>query len=136
MALRRQVVNLIGGQPVNHVHHPFGARQVSVVEKQPRVRIVGVLIDVVDALRVDRARSPYDSVNLVSLGKQKLGHVGAVLSGNSGDQCPSHQLCSSLPESVCTAPNAYEPASATACRASPIKQAAFHSSRNTAPSLR
>jgi hypothetical protein len=41
---------------------------------------------VVDARGVEEGAAAFDAVDLVSLGEQELGEVGAVLSGDSGDE--------------------------------------------------
>ncbi len=47
---------------------------------------MGILIDVVDASRIEAATAPYQSVNFVSLGEQQFDQVRAVLAGNASDQ--------------------------------------------------
>src|SRR3712207_3129503 len=47
-----------------------------------------VVIDVIDAVRVEQARPAHDAVHLVALGEQKLGQIRAVLPGDAGDQSP------------------------------------------------
>ena len=45
------------------------------------------VLDVGDALEVERARPPDHAADLVALVEQELGQVGAVLAGDAGDQC-------------------------------------------------
>ena len=49
------------------------------------VPFVRIRIKVVDSRRIERRRTPFDAVNLVALGKQKLGEIRAVLAGYAGD---------------------------------------------------
>tara|TARA_B110000908_G_C10055785_1_gene358309 strand:- start:156 stop:311 length:156 start_codon:yes stop_codon:yes gene_type:complete len=46
---------------------------------------VPVLVDVVDATRVERRGAANDAVHDIPLGEEKLGKVGAILAGDSGD---------------------------------------------------
>src|SRR5690606_1566933 len=65
--------------------------QVSVHEPQTHVFLVGILIEMVDARGVEARRASDQAVHLVALGEQKLSQVGAVLPGDSGDQCALHE---------------------------------------------
>src|SRR5678815_573787 len=47
---------------------------------------VRILVQVVDALRVEERGAPLDAVDDVALLQQKLGEIGAVLAGDAGDQ--------------------------------------------------
>ena len=41
----------------------------------------------IDPLCVEKRGPPFDAVNGIALIDQKLGQVGAILTGNAGDQC-------------------------------------------------
>ena len=41
----------------------------------------------IDAPGVERRRAPLDAVDLVTLVKQQLGQISAILAGRAGDQC-------------------------------------------------
>jgi len=56
------------------------------VQDQAPVGLVRVLVQVVDALRVEARGAALDAVHLVALGEQELGEVGAILAGDAGDE--------------------------------------------------
>src|SRR5882672_6598224 len=60
------------------------------MQEQFGSRLIGILINVIDARSIESARTADDSVNLVSFGKQQLGKVGTILSGDAGDECAFH----------------------------------------------
>src|SRR5882724_11124119 len=60
------------------------------MQEQFRSRLIGVLINVIDARSIESARTADDSVNLVAFRKQQLGKVGTILSGDAGDECAFH----------------------------------------------
>jgi hypothetical protein len=55
--------------------HRAGIGQITEMEKQPCIRLVGIAIEMVDPAGVEAAGSSYDAVNLVPLLKQQLGEV-------------------------------------------------------------
>ena len=83
-------VELIRREAVNQIQHPLRAGEITVMQKQPRARLIRILINVVDALRIECARPTNDPVNFVPFGKQQFRQVRAVLPGNSGDECSFH----------------------------------------------
>jgi hypothetical protein len=48
---------------------------------------MGVVVEVIDAIGVEEACAPHQTVDFVPLREQELGKIGAVLPGNAGDQC-------------------------------------------------
>jgi hypothetical protein len=91
VALRAEVVDL--GR-VNEPQRAIERRrvvQVSVVEEQAPVGDVRVLVEMIDAARVEGGRASDDAVDLVTLLEQELGQVGAVLPGDAGDQRTLHE---------------------------------------------
>jgi hypothetical protein len=47
---------------------------------------VRILVEMVDAVGVEQGCPALDAVHLVALVEQELGEIGAVLSGDAGDQ--------------------------------------------------
>ena len=86
MALRAEVVDLVRLDLRQQRDEPGAVVQVAVVQGQPAGRLVRVLVDVVDALGVERGRAADQPVHLVALREQQLGEVRAVLAGDAGDQ--------------------------------------------------
>ena len=56
------------------------------MQEQSRIRVVGVLIDMIDAVGVKRARPPDKATDLIAFGEQELGQIGAILTGDSSNQ--------------------------------------------------
>jgi hypothetical protein len=56
---------------------------------------MGIVIKMVDPISVEKACAPDQAVDFVTLLKQKLGKIGAVLSCNSSDQRTFRDLCQS-----------------------------------------
>src|SRR6266446_4592270 len=92
VALRREMVKLVRRKTVNQIQYPFRAGQVAVMEEQFRSRLIGILINVIDARSIEGARAADDSVDLVAFRKQQLGKVGAILSGDAGDERAFHVI--------------------------------------------
>jgi hypothetical protein len=103
VALRREVIKLIRCEAVNQVQHPLRAGKIAVMQKEPCARLIRILIDVIDALRVKRARASDDPVHFISFGQQQFREVRSVLPGNARDQCAFHErsfLSLAFPKSV------------------------------------
>jgi hypothetical protein len=53
---------------------------------KPSIRNMGILINGVQAGRIERRRAANDAPDLVTFAQQKLGKVGAILASDSSDQ--------------------------------------------------
>ena len=91
MGLRAEVVDLVRLDLAQQGDQPRAVGEVAVVQEEPGVRVVRVLVEVVDPAGVERRRPADQAVDLVALGEQQLGEVGAVLAGDAGDQCSAHK---------------------------------------------
>jgi hypothetical protein len=60
------------------------------MEEEPHALLVGVAIEVVDAVGVEAGRAADESVDLVAAVEQLLGEVGTVLAGDAGDKGAGH----------------------------------------------
>jgi hypothetical protein len=49
-----------------------------------------ILVDVIDTLSIEKRSAAFDAVNLVTFSEKKFREVGAVLSGDAGDECCFH----------------------------------------------
>src|SRR5208282_6086716 len=90
VALRREMVKLIRRKAVNQIQDPLRAGKIAMMQEEPRARLIWILINVVDPLRIKRARPADDSVNFVSFRKKQFGEIRPVLPGNSRDECAFH----------------------------------------------
>jgi hypothetical protein len=86
VALRAEVVDLVGLGFLDDAHQVAGVGQVAVVQPEAGVFDVWVLVDVVDALGVEQAGAALDAVHDVAFFKQEFGQVAAVLAGDAGDE--------------------------------------------------
>ncbi len=89
MALRGEVVDLVGLYLLDHADQVGRVGEVAVVKVQPHIALVGILVQVIDAIGVEKRGTALDAVDLVALVQQELGEVGAVLAGDSRDECLS-----------------------------------------------
>jgi hypothetical protein len=92
VALRGEMIQFVRSETVDEAENPFGARQIAVVKEEASVGLVGILIDVVDALSVEGTGAPDDAVDLVSLRKKKFSKVGTILSGDAGNKSAFHGI--------------------------------------------
>jgi hypothetical protein len=60
--------------------------QVSIVQDKLPVPQMRILIEMVDAVRVEEGAAPLDSVNLIAFVEKKLRQIRPVLSGYARDQ--------------------------------------------------
>lgn len=75
---------------------PGGAGQVAVVETEILLFDVGILINMVDAVGVERRGAAFNAVDFIALLQEELGQVGAVSAGDAGDECFTGQNQSPL----------------------------------------
>jgi hypothetical protein len=59
--------------------------EIPIVEKQPGVGIVGIHIDVVDAVGIEGAGAAENAVDFIVFLQQQLGQVRAILAGDAGN---------------------------------------------------
>ena len=86
MTLCAEMIYLIGIQVIDNIRYLFPIGQVTIVKMQPRILDMRIDIDVVNSHSVERARTSYDSVNLITLRKEKFSKIRTILSGDSGDE--------------------------------------------------
>lgn len=86
MALCRQVIDLVWLHLLDYPDEVGRIREVAVVKNKPSVRLMGVLVKVIDTIRVERGRPPFDAMDLVSLFEQELGQICPILASDSSDQ--------------------------------------------------
>jgi hypothetical protein len=80
------MVNLVRPQLVEQLGEPHRVRQVAVVQEETHPHDVRILVQMVDALRVEIRRPPDETVDFVALRKQQLRQIGAVLARDARDQ--------------------------------------------------
>lgn len=90
VALRGKIVDLVGPRLLHDPDEVRRDHHVPVVQEESDALFVRLLVEVIDAIRVELRRMPLDAVHLVAVLQNKLHEVGAVLTGNPRDQCHGH----------------------------------------------
>ena len=86
MALRGQVVDFVRLHLLDHVDQAGGVRHVAVVKHQAALFLVGILVEVVDAVGVQQGSAALDAMHFIPLFQKEFGEIGAILTGDAGDQ--------------------------------------------------
>ena len=86
MALGGEIVDFRRLRFLDQPDEVGGIGHVAVVQKKFDAFDMRVLIQVVDALGVERGRAPLHAMHDIALAEQKLGQIGAILTGHAGDQ--------------------------------------------------
>jgi len=75
VTLSAKVVDLVRLHGGEHTLERRRVVQITVVKPQSLIRLVRVRVDVLDARGAERARSPDDAVDFVTLREQEFGEV-------------------------------------------------------------
>ena len=94
MRLSPEIVDFIGLDLGDDSRQVGGVGEVSVMELEAGFFDVWVLVNMIHPFSVEQGGPPFDAVNFISLLEQKLGEVGTILSGDTGDQCFFHDVVS------------------------------------------
>ena len=86
VALRGEVVDLVGLHLLDDADQARRIGEVAVVQDEAAVLLVRILVQVVDAIGVEQRGAALDAVDFVALVQQEFGEVGAVLAGDAGDE--------------------------------------------------
>lgn len=89
MALRAEVVYLVGPDVPNQGGQRGRVGQVAVMEEKAGVAPAGMNVHTVYPLGVERGRPSLYPVHRISLVEQKLRQVAAILAGGAGYECHS-----------------------------------------------
>jgi hypothetical protein len=87
VALGGEIVDLVGLGLLDDPDQVGRVGQVAVMQEEVRVLLVRVLVDMVDPLGVELARSALDAVDRVAFLEQEFGQILSVLAGDAGDEC-------------------------------------------------
>ena len=88
MALGGEVVDLVRLGLLDDADEVGGIRHVAVMQDEPLVLDMRVLVDILDPAGIERGGTALDAVDDIALVEQKLGEIGAILPGyarNQGD---------------------------------------------------
>ena len=86
MALGREVVDFRRLRFLNNANKVRRVGHVAVVQREGHVLLVLVLIQMIDAIGIERGGPTLDAVHDVALAEQQLCKIGAILPGDAGDE--------------------------------------------------
>ncbi len=87
VALGAEVVNFIGLDIEHEVGDVLAVGQVAVVQEEVGRGVVGIAVNVVDPVGIEAAAAADDAVDVVTFFEQKFGQVGAILAGDTSNDC-------------------------------------------------
>src|SRR5258708_14563010 len=87
MALRGEVIDLVRLRFLYYMYQGARIRQVSVMQNEIAIGYMRILIEMVDPVGIEQRGTALDAMDDVAFAQQKLREVGAVLAGDTGDQC-------------------------------------------------
>jgi hypothetical protein len=90
VTLRREVVDLVRLDLPDQSGQLGPVGKVSIVKEETDIRFVGVLVDVIDSVCIERGCPTDDPVYFILQVEQELGQIGPILPGDSCDQRPPH----------------------------------------------
>src|SRR6185295_6361730 len=103
MALRGKVVDFVRLDRLEDPHDAARIGHVAVMQDEATIGYVGILIEMVDALGIEKRRAPFHAVDHIPFVQQQLGQVSAVLAGDSGNQCSAVHWLPSFGSSISAA---------------------------------
>ena len=86
VALGAEVVDFVGLDLLDDADEVAGVGEIAVVQLEPSLGDVGVLVDVIDALGVEQRGAALDAVDNVAFFEEEFGEVGAILAGDASDE--------------------------------------------------
>jgi hypothetical protein len=90
VALGGEIIDLVRLHLLDDAYQIGGVREISVVEDEPGILLVKILIKVVDPAGVEERAPALDAVYLISLLKQQLRKIGSILTGDACNKCSFH----------------------------------------------
>ena len=90
VALRRKVVDLRRPNLADQTGETVAIGHVAMMQHERPVHVVDVMVEMLDPLRAESARSTHETMHLVPLVEEEFGKVRAILAGNPGDQRSSY----------------------------------------------
>ncbi len=86
MALRPQVIDLVGANLVEEVGELARIGEIAIVQDDAGLGVVWILVEMLDPLRMEGTGPPDQPVDRVALREQQLTKVRAVLAGDARDE--------------------------------------------------
>ena len=85
MALGCEVVDFVRLDLLDDANKVGGVREITVVQDEVTFSDVRILIQVIDAIGIERRRAALDAVDDVALAEQKVCEIGPILTGDTGN---------------------------------------------------
>jgi len=86
MALGGQIVKFVGPHLLNDPDQVSRVGHITIMQKEPALFFVRILIEMVDPIGVEERGAPLDSVYHITFSEEKFGKVSSVLPGDACDQ--------------------------------------------------
>src|ERR1700733_8221842 len=86
MALCSQVVDFVGLRLLHDVDQARGVSHIPIVEHQPALFLMWILIEMVNTIGVQQRTTALDAVYFISLVEKELREICAILTGDSSYQ--------------------------------------------------
>src|SRR5690606_8013987 len=83
--LGTEIVDLVRLNFLDDPGQVRGIRQVTVMKDEILVIRVRILIDMVNALRIEQRCATFDAMDLITLFQEELGEIGTILASNAGN---------------------------------------------------
>ena len=83
MALGAEIIYFIRSYFINQIGQMTGNREVAVVEIDPRLGVMEILVKVINAVCVEGAGPADKAVDLIALVEQQLRQIGTILTGDA-----------------------------------------------------
>jgi len=80
-----QIVNFIGLYFVDYVPQTAGVRQITVMKMQRNFFVVGIRVQVFNTAGIKAGTPAHNTMNYVTLAKEKLSEIRPVLTGDSSN---------------------------------------------------
>jgi hypothetical protein len=80
------MVHFLGLEVIDEIGDLFAVHEVAIVQEEAGSRVVGILIDMIDAVRVEGARTPHEAVDFIAFREEEFGQIGTVLTSDTRDE--------------------------------------------------
>ncbi|MNR05363.1 hypothetical protein D3C85_1213910 [compost metagenome] len=111
MALGSQIIDFRRLDLGDNAQEAARVRQIAMVQFHIGTTGMRIVEQVVDTVGVEKRSSAFDTVDLISLGKQKFGKISTVLPGDACNKCDFAHCCASFlkPGRKCLQSGRYRP---------------------------
>ena len=94
MTLGRQIVDFVRLNFLDNTDQICGIGKITVVQFESHILLMGILIEMINPIGIKRRSTPFQTMYLIPLFKQKLCQIRSILTGNPGNKCCFHLIFS------------------------------------------